>query len=496
MTATIPDHLMGMGQGALHIVRALRGAAHDAFFVGGCVRDLLRGEVPEDYDIVTSARPEQVMSIFPRTYPVGISFGVVIVSEGGQTHEVATYRKEAEYEDGRHPSQVSFATAREDVYRRDFTVNGLLMDPETGEVVDYVGGVADIERRVIRTIGNPEERFAEDHLRMLRAVRFAANLGFHIDGETLEAIKRHSEDIARVSAERVREELSRILTGPGPRQGLEWLQDTGLLSQVLPEIETMRGVSQPPRFHPEGDVWEHTLTMLALLPQDRSDQEIERHPDPDAWGHTMEKPSIRPHGCGITAILPPEQCHRERDSRLAWAVLLHDVGKPATRTESGTGVHFYGHVKKGLEIAAAVMRRLKFSNADLDVVLALIENHMRFMHVQDMRPNTVKKFLRMPDFDLHLALHRLDCLGSHGLLDNHEFCRGKLQELTAEDLHPPRLLTGHDLQELGFQPGPQFREILSTIEDAQLNGEITTAQEARKLVISRFLSGSAADGHE
>jgi poly(A) polymerase len=459
MTAVIPDSLAGMGQGALRIVRTLRSAGHEAFFVGGCVRDLLRGDAPEDYDIVTSARPDVVQDLFPRTYPVGISFGVILVSEDDLLYEVATYRKESEYVDGRHPSQVSFATAKEDVYRRDFTVNGLLMDPETGEVVDYVGGVADIERRVIRTIGNPEERFAEDHLRMLRAVRFAANLGFIIAGETLAAIKRHPEDIIRVSAERVREELTRILNGPGPRQGMEWLQDTGLLAQFLPEIEALRGVSQPPQFHPEGDVWEHTLSMLALLPQER------RH-------------------------------DTEADGRLAWAALLHDVGKPVTRTESETGVHFYGHVKKGVEIAAAIMRRLKFSKADLDVVLALIENHMRFIHVQDMRPNTVKKFLRIPDFDLHLALHRLDCLGSHGHLDNDVFCRGKLEELTTEDLHPPRLLTGHDLQALGFQTGPLFREILNAIEDAQLNGEITTAKEAQQLVIARFLSGSAANGHE
>ncbi|HAJ26155.1 MAG TPA: phosphohydrolase [Syntrophus sp. (in: bacteria)] len=448
-----------MGQGALRIVRTLRSAGFEAFFVGGCVRDLLRGEAPEDYDIVTSARPDVVQALFPRTYPVGVSFGVVIVSEGDLLYEVATYRKEAEYEDGRHPSRVYFATAKEDVYRRDFTVNGLLMDPETGEIVDYVGGVADIERRVIRTIGNPEERFAEDHLRMLRAVRFTANLGFIIDEETLEAIKGHAADIAMVSAERVREELTRMLTGPGPRQAMEILQATGLLSWVLPEIAAMEGVSQPPQFHPEGDVWEHTLSMLALLPQER------RH-------------------------------DTEADARLAWAVILHDVGKPITRTESETGVHFYGHVKKGSEIAAAIMKRLKFPKADLDVVLALIENHMRFMHVQDMRSNTVKKFLRMPDFDLHLALHRLDCLGSHGHLDNDVFCRGKIEELTTEDLHPPRLLTGHDLLALGFQPGPLFREILNAIEDAQLNGEIATAEEAKQLVISQFLSWSAADGHE
>ncbi|HON23152.1 MAG TPA: CCA tRNA nucleotidyltransferase [Syntrophales bacterium] len=386
-------------EGAVAIVRALRRAGREAFFVGGCVRDLLRGEEPDDYDVVTSARPEQIMEIFPKTYPVGAAFGVILVREGGHNYEVAAYRKETDYRDGRHPSRVSFATAREDVYRRDFTVNGLLMDPETGEIVDYVGGRADLEKKVIRTIGPPEERFAEDHLRMLRAVRFAANLGFLIEKATLEAIRFHGEKINRVSAERLREELGRILTGPGPRRGMELLAETGLLTRLLPEVAALRGVDQPPRFHPEGDVWEHTLRMLALLPQER---------------------------------IP-----REGMGRLAWAVLFHDAGKPATRTEDEKGIHFYGHVPRGVEIAARALKRLKFSREDTEAVLALVANHMRFMHVREMRPHTLKKFLRQPDFELHLALHRLDCLGSHGNLDNEAFCRGRLGELTAAELPPP-----------------------------------------------------------
>ncbi|MDI9569314.1 MAG: CCA tRNA nucleotidyltransferase [Pseudomonadota bacterium] len=442
--------------GAGRVVRALRAAGHEAFFVGGCVRDLLRGEIPEDYDIVTSARPEQVMALFPRTYPVGAAFGVVLVREGEHAFEVAAYRQEGGYEDGRHPSRVSFAGAREDVRRRDFTVNGLLMDPETGAIADYVGGRADLERGLIRTIGAPEERFAEDHLRMLRAVRFAANLGFRVEEAALAAIARQADRILRVSAERIREELNRILTGPGPRRGMELLDSSGLMSRLLPELVALRGVEQPPRFHPEGDVWEHTLRMLALLPL--------------------------------------ENLPREEAERLAWAILFHDVGKPATRKEDETGIHFYGHVPKGMEITAAALKRLRFSREDGEVILALVANHMRFMHVRQMRVHTLKKFLRLPHFHLHLALHRLDCLGSHGLLDNEAFCRQRLGEMTGEELHPPRLLTGDDLLALGFAPGPVFREILAMIEDAQLRGEIATPAEARALVRGKFSPTAGAGG--
>lgn len=443
-------------EGAERIVCRLRAAGHEAFFVGGCVRDLLRGVSPDDYDIVTSARPEQVMALFSHTYPVGAAFGVVLVREGEYAYETATYRQETDYRDGRHPSRVSFVTAREDVLRRDFTVNGLLMDPVTGETVDYVGGREDLERRLIRTIGDPEARFAEDHLRMLRALRFAAQLDFTVDDGAWQAIKKRAGDINRVSAERIREELTRMLTGPGPRRGMELLQSSGLLSLLLPEIEALRGVTQPPRFHPEGDVWEHTLRMLALL--------------------------------------PGEHLTEEAAARVAWAVLFHDAGKAETRTESDTGIHFYGHVQRGRELAGEIMKRFKFSREDMEAVLALVGNHMRFMHVREMRPHTLKKFLRLPDFDLHLLLHRLDCLGSHGLLDNEAFCRRKLEELTLTDLHPPRLLTGHDLLALGFPPGPLFRTILEMIEDAQLGGEISTAEEARALVRKRFSPTAAAGG--
>lgn len=431
---------------AAAIVRRLREAGHEAFLVGGCVRDLIRGVTPQDFDIVTSARPEEVQPLFDRTVPVGARFGVVLVVVEGRPYEVAAFRVETGYDDGRHPSRVAFATAEEDVRRRDFTVNGLLMDPETGRIIDYIEGRHDIERRLIRTIGVPGERFAEDHLRMLRAVRFTAQLGFTIDPATLDAIRRQASSIRRISAERIREELNRILTSGRAREGLELLAESGLLAEVLPECLTLRGVGQPPVFHPEGDVWEHTLRMLALLRREEG-------------------------GAGL---------------RLAWAALLHDVGKPATRFEDATGVHFYGHVRRGEEIAAAILQRLRFSREETETILALIGGHMLFMNVREMRPNRLKRFLRQPDFSLHLELHRLDCLGSHGLLDNYEFCLQKLKEYSEEELRPPPLLTGEDLIGMGYTPGPLFREILCAVEDAQLGGEIADAEAARSLIRKRW----------
>ena len=440
---------------AADIVCRLRQAGHEAYLVGGCVRDLIRGVEPGDYDVVTSARPDEVQSLFSHTVPVGASFGVVLVIEGGRSYEVATFRTEDGYEDGRRPSQVKFATVKEDIYRRDFTVNGLLLDPETGRIIDYVGGCQDIERRLIRTIGEAEVRFSEDYLRILRAVRFAANLGFEIDQPTLDAIRKHVLAIHRISAERIREELTHLLTCGGARRGMEILAATGLLAEILPEVEAMRDVEQPPLFHPEGDVWEHTLRMLDLLPG----------------------------GAGT-----------EADGRLAWGVVMHDIGKAYTRSEDESGIHFYGHVRKGEEIAGSIMRRLKFSRADMETVLDLIHCHMLFIHVREMRPNKLKRFLRKPDFDLHLELHRLDCLGSHGFLDNYEFCRTKLAELAREELHPPRLISGHDLIAMGFRPGPIFSEILKTVEDAQLDGEIFTGDEARRLVMTRWGCESSDSG--
>jgi poly(A) polymerase len=431
---------------AAAVVCHLRSAGHEAFLVGGCVRDLIRGVTPQDFDIVTSARPEEVQALFVRTVPVGARFGVVLVIEGGRPYEVATFRTETGYDDGRRPSRVAFANAEEDVRRRDFTVNGLLMDPETGGIIDYVEGRSDIERRLIRTIGDPEERFAEDHLRMLRAVRFAASLGFSIAPGTFTAIQCQASAIRRISAERIREELSRIITGGGARAGMELLAACGLLEEILPEVLALRGVSQPPAFHPEGDVWEHTLRMLALLPAEDGGPDL----------------------------------------RLAWAVLLHDVGKAVVRSEDATGVHFYGHVKRGEEIAAAILQRLRFSREEMETILALVQGHMLFMNVRGMRPNRLKRFLRKPDFTLHLELHRLDCLGSHGLLENYEFCLKKLKEYSEEELRPPRLLTGEDLIGMGYAPGPIFREILRAVEDAQLGGEVATVGEARRLVRERW----------
>jgi len=426
-------------QVAKRVVEGLRRAGFEAYFVGGCVRDFVRGVFPGDYDIATSALPDQVLRLFEHTVAVGAKFGVVVVLEDGFSYEVATFRNDDVYEDGRRPTQVRFSSAREDVLRRDFTINGLLMDPETNDIVDYVGGRDDIEKKIIRTIGDPAVRFNEDYLRMLRAIRFAAHLDFHLEADVRDAILRHAAKIREISSERVQEELNKILTRGGARRGLELMAETGLLKQILPEVDRMRGVEQPPRFHPEGDVWRHTLMMTEILSEEN-----------------------RP----------------EADTALAWAALLHDVGKPVTRTEDEKGVHFYGHVKLGESIADDVMRRLRFSRTLRETVLDLIRQHMAFMNVQKMRPARLKRFLRMPNFQLHLQLHRLDCLASHGMLDHYEFCREQLQKTEHDDLHPPRLLTGDDLLSMGFLPGKQIGEILRALEEEQLENRIRSWEEA------------------
>ncbi len=427
------------------IVRRLRGEGYEAFFVGGCVRDLVRGVVPEEFDIVTAARPDRVASLFPHAVPVGARFGVILVVERGCGFEVATYRTDEAYLDGRRPSGVVFATLEEDVRRRDFTMNGLVLDPETGHVIDLVDGLVDIGGRLIRTIGDPLLRFGEDRLRMLRAARFAANLGFSVEERTVAAMRECAAAVGGVSAERIREEMTKLLSRGGARRGMELLADTGLLGEILPEVGRMIGVDQPPAFHPEGDVWEHTLRMLALL------------------------------GEGGPA-----------DPRLAWSVLFHDLGKAFTRSEDEKGIHFYGHVQKGEELAGEILERLRFSRDDRETVLMLIRHHMRFMSVERMRPNRLKRFLRMDDFPLHLELHRLDCLASHGDLSSYDFCVGKLAEMPGEVLKPPRLVTGEDLVAAGYVPGPLFGTILHAVEDAQLNGEIATHDEALQWVRERW----------
>ena len=430
------------GGGALlaqQVTSTLRAAGHSAYLAGGCVRDLLLGREPTDFDVATAARPDQVLELFPGSVAVGAHFGVVLVQ--GDV-EVATFRSDHSYRDGRHPDTVVFENdPRQDVLRRDFTINGLLMDPETGEVLDFVGGRDDLRAGVIRAIGDPRRRFAEDHLRMLRAVRFAARFGYTIEPETLAAIRELASRIHRVSAERVRDELTRILTEGQPRRVLELLDETGLLAEVLPECRALQGVEQPPEYHPEGDVWIHTLLML----------------------QSLEQPS----------------------PVLAWGVLLHDIGKPATFRRAADRIRFDGHVDAGLAIARPLLARLKFSNADTDRILALIANHMRFMDAPRMKESTLKKFLRLEHFDEHLALHKADCLASHGGLDNYDFVRAKVAALPPEQLKPAPLVTGRDLIALGMAPGPEFKRILAEAEDLQLEGRFGSREEALEWVQGR-----------
>ncbi len=451
-------HTTSLRDRALAIAAALHHSGYQAWLVGGCVRDLVLGREPKDYDIATDAVPSQVIGMFPRAELVGAQFGVVLVDGV----EVATFRSDHAYQDGRHPESVVFEKdPKQDVLRRDFTINGLLLDPSrtglqtcssvpsgTGlqtcvpHVVDYVGGLEDLQNGVIRAIGDPERRFQEDHLRMLRAIRFAARFNFEIEPGTMAAIQKLRANIQRVSGERIRDEIVRILTEGHPRRGFELLDESGLLSEIMPEVAAMKGVQQPPEFHPEGDVWVHTLIMLDNLPE-------------------------RP---------PPT---------LALGVLLHDVGKPSTFRIAGR-IRFDGHVEAGEEIARGILKRLRFSNGEIDQVIALIANHMRFAAVTRMRESTVKRFLRLPKFQEHLELHRLDCISSHGGLENYDFMRRKMEALPAEQLRPPRLLTGDDLIAAGYEPGAQFSKMLEAVEDAQLEGRIHTREEALEMVRSAW----------
>ena len=427
---------------ANRIISTLRARGFQAYLVGGCVRDLLLGHPPKDYDVATDAPPPEILKLFPGSGCVGAHFGVVLVHVEDAQVEVATFRSDRDYADGRRPASVQFETSpREDAIRRDFTINGLMMDPVTGEVLDYVGGRADLEARLIRAIGDPEVRFREDHLRLLRAVRFAARLGFVIEPATLDAIRRNHALIRTVSAERVRDELVRILTEGGARRGFELLEATGLLDDLLPEVGAMRGVNQPPEYHPEGDVWVHTLLLL------------------DKLDHATQT--------------------------LALGALLHDVGKPPT-FRVAERIRFDGHVEAGVALAHGILERLRFSRADTEQVEALVANHMRFKDVPRMKKSTLKRFLRLPQFEEHLELHRLDCLASHGQLDNYDFVRRKLEELPAEQLKPKPLLTGADLIAEGYTPGPVFSKILRAVEDAQLEGGVKTRDEALDLVRRDF----------
>jgi poly(A) polymerase len=509
---------------ALKIIAALRAAGYEAYLAGGCVRDLLLGREPKDYDVATSATPDVVLEMFPRTFAVGAHFGVVLVATGGGADtdgtgeaeweesryvvtEVATFRSDGAYSDGRHPDAVRYTvSAVEDVRRRDFTINGLLLDPERlfpqglkpgfiaafaarlkscpdtkqfqsnlseqfqgnlseqfqgnlseqfqgnlpgqfhknlrAAVIDHVGGLADLEAGIVRAIGQPQLRFEEDHLRMLRAVRFAARFGFELDAATAAAMRRLAPKTRAVSRERVRDELTKMLTEGCARRAFELLDETGLLVEVLPEVARMKGVEQPPQFHPEGDVWTHTLLLLGQLEA----------------------------GCPLT---------------LAWGGLLHDVGKPPTFMRADR-IRFNGHVDVGVAIAAEICRRFRFSNDETRQILSLVENHMRFADAQHMKASTLKRFFRLENFPEHLMLHRMDCMAGSGNLDHWNFVLERYESMPEEAVRPQPLINGRELIAAGYRPGAGFREMLRAVEDAQLEGAITTLAEALALVRDRF----------
>ena len=423
-------------QDATRIVRSLRSAGFDAFFAGGCVRDRLLGRECHDIDIATSAKPSDIQRLFPRTYAVGEAFGVICVLLGDATFQVATFRADGAYLDGRHPETVRFSSAQEDAFRRDFTINGLFYDPLTDSVIDHVGGQADLRSRLLRAIGNPDERFREDRLRLLRAVRFATVLEFRIDPDTLRAVHDHAPAIREVSPERIREELIRILLHPRRVHGFDLLAETGLLHAIIPEMTALKGCTQPPQFHPEGDVWIHTRLMLSLLP-----------------------PQVT--------------------TPLVLGVLLHDIAKPLTRSVDPDGrIRFSGHEKIGAEMAEDILTRLRFPRADIDATVSAVANHMSFKDVRNMRPSTLRRFMARQGFEDELELHRVDCSGSHGMLDNHRFLTEQLASFADEPLIPKPLLTGRDLIEAGLAPGPVFKEILDNALALQMESRFSDREQA------------------
>jgi len=429
---------------AIFIVQHLREAGYEAYFAGGSVRDMLLGKAPQDYDIATSATPEEVRRIFSETVPVGAQFGVILVLLDGQAFEVASFRYDGPYLDGRRPSEVRYGTLEEDIGRRDFTINGMFYDPLADRVIDRVEGRQDLERRLIRAIGDPRRRFEEDRLRMIRAVRFAASLEFDIEPATLAAIQQLAPTITQISWERIGEEVTRILTEGGARRGFELLDETGLLAVVLPEVAAMKGVEQSPDYHPEGDVFTHTLLLL---------------------GH-LDSPS----------------------ETLAYGCLLHDVGKPLCARREGDRITFYGHTERGAEMAEAILKRLKRGRAVWERVHYLTRNHLRHVQAPRMRLSTLKRFLREEGIEELLELTRIDALSSNGDLQYYRFCKERLAELKQEEMRPPPLVRGDDLIALGLKPGPIFAEILRQIEDAQLGGEIQSREEALQWIRQHYQS--------
>jgi poly(A) polymerase len=432
------------------IVERLRARGFEALYAGGCVRDQLLGLTPHDYDVATNARPEQVEALFPRTVPVGVQFGVIIVLEQGAEIQVATFRGDGTYHDGRHPESVRFTDAEGDSRRRDFTVNGLFFDPIEERILDFVEGRRDLELRLLRAIGDPSERFAEDKLRLLRAVRFATTLGFEIDPDTWREILVWSPEIHAVSAERIRDELVKILLSPNRVRGFDLLDKSGLLRQVLPEMDALKGCDQPPEFHPEGDVFVHTRLMLSMLAPDAS--------------------------------LP-----------LVLSVLFHDIGKPATRAVDETGrIRFNGHEGVSAGMTLRLLQRFRFRNEVIDAVIPAVRLHMSFKDVPNMRVATLKRMMARPTFEEELELHRVDCLASHGMLDNHAMLIAKREEFGREPLIPEPLITGHDLIALGMKPGPEFAEVLMSVQTRQMEGTLNTREEALEWIKSTLSGGNGS----
>jgi len=427
---------------AIQIVRRLRNENFEAYFAGGSVRDKIMGKQPDDFDIATSATPEQIQKLFQKTVPVGVQFGVLLVVWEGHAFQVATFRSEGPYSDGRHPDHVTFTHAREDALRRDFTINGLFFDPLKQEVLDFVEGQKDIQDRKIRTIGDPLKRFEEDKLRLLRAIRFSSTLSFAMVEETFQVIQRMAPKIHQVSQERIRDELIKIMTRPRAGEGLELLSKSGLLKEILPEVEAMKGVEQPKEFHPEGDVFVHTQLMLEKL----------------------DHPSVT----------------------LAFATLLHDVGKPLT-FEVKDRIRFNQHAEVGAQLAGSILTRLRFPKEEQENIVACIHNHMRFKEVQNMRPGKLKRILQAETFSDELELHRIDCASSHGKLENWEFLKKKLEEYSEEEIRPKPFLTGRDLLALGLRPGPLMGEILEGLYEQQLEGAVTSKEEALRWVREHYL---------
>ncbi len=457
-----------------YIVQRLREAGHEAYFVGGCVRDFLLGRQPKDWDIATSAHPEQIPALFQKTRAVGKSFGVMLVIMNGQEYEVATFRGESEYSDGRRPKHVHFTDAREDARRRDFTINALMYDPFQQRVIDFVGGQKDLEQCVVRTVGEPRERFLEDHLRLLRAVRFAAKTGFTIDPATHAAIRELAGLVMTVSPERVGQEAVRMLTEEYACRAFELLTETGLLIHVLPEVARMQGVPQPPQFHPEGDVLEHTLLMLKGWDETVSLSAV--HADPDAPNYHLVK-----IGSDWRLRVPEDE---EREI-LGWTVLLHDVGKPETISYSDR-IRFNEHDTESARIAEVILERLRRPKRIQKAVIELIAGHMKFSSIKQMREAKRRRLLQNALFPLHLELHRLDCLGSHSDLQNYTYALSAwLEELNRQPPVEP-LLTGHDLQKLGYKPGPRMGEIIHALDDARLEGKVSSVDEAVVWVLEQY----------